>query len=245
MDASNRLALLSLKSRRSSRTVHSTGGVEQLAVEDALQDAVDIFNLLHELQAHTVPITAWSESAAAYSLVIGENEPAEHQSKPDDVLVLPAHRYDTLYEVFRVKSADNPSDALSMPSHSRLKPKSFLTTARASGYLNTPVRAATTMAAVSNSRRTDVTIKRSLRPAKTSSCCTAPVSCFSVQSFLCLVVHVPRLNACDRGSCFIQIEGRAGGISTPVFPTFLTLTCRGRAMCRTMSAFQLGRTAPD
>lgn len=245
MDASNRLALLSLRSRRSSRTVHNTGGVEQLAVEDALQDAVDIFNLLHELQAHTVPITAWSDSAAAYSLVIGENEPAEHQSKPDDFLVLPAHRYATLYEVFRVKSADTPSNALFMPSHSRLKPKSFLKTARASGYLDTPVRAATTSAAAHNSPRPDLTIKRSLRPAKPSNCCTAPVSCFSVQSFLCLVVHVPRLNSCDRGSCFIPIEARAGGISTPVFPTYLTLTCRGRPMCRTMSAFQFGRTAPD
>lgn len=64
-DASHRFAPLHWGSRRPRRTVHSTGGGELLALADAISDAVDIRSLLQELLAQPIPITAFSDAAAA------------------------------------------------------------------------------------------------------------------------------------------------------------------------------------
>jgi len=74
---------------------------------------VDIRNLLAELLERPVPISAHSESAAAYNCVVGYREPAELLSKPDAVLVRQALLQGTVAKVCRVDSSDNPAHALS------------------------------------------------------------------------------------------------------------------------------------
>jgi len=156
-DASHLFALLHWESGRPRRTVHSTGGGELLALADALQDAVDIRALLAELLDRHIPISVHTDAATA--CVVGFKEPSELLRKPDAVLVRQALLHGTLAEVCRLGSADNPADALSEPSFLRVKPNPTLSTALASGYLHTPIRATTTSASARNGLLTGLTFK--------------------------------------------------------------------------------------
>jgi len=142
-DDSGRLAPLHWESRRPRRTVHSKKGGELLAMADAIQDAVDIRNLLAKLLAQPLPITAFTDSAAANNCVVGCREPSELLSKPDAVLFRQARHQGTVAEVCRVDSADNPADALSKPTFLRVKPNDSLAAALSSSQLRTPIRANT------------------------------------------------------------------------------------------------------
>jgi len=159
VDDTGRFAPLQWESRRPRRTVHSTGGGELLALADAIQDAVVILNLLGELLALPLPISVYTDLAAAYNCVVGYREPAELLSNPDAVLARQALLHGTVAEVCRVDSADNPADALSKPSYLRVKPNFSLALALATGRLRTPIRATTTSALARNSPRAGLTFK--------------------------------------------------------------------------------------
>ena len=115
--------------------------------------------MLAELLMRSAPITAYTDSAAAYNGVVGYREPAELLSKPDAVLVRQALLQGTVAEVCRVDSSDNPADALSKPSFLGVKPNPTLTAALASGTLRTPIRATTTSVSARNSPRAGLTFK--------------------------------------------------------------------------------------
>lgn len=69
------------------------------------------------------------------------------------MLVRQALLQGTLAEMCRIDSADNPADPLFKPSFFRVKPNNTLALAFKTGYLNTPVRAATTSASARNTPR--------------------------------------------------------------------------------------------
>jgi len=158
-DETGRFAPLHWESRRPRRTVHSTGGGELLALADAMQDTVDIRNLLAKLLARPLPITAFTDSAAAYNCVVSYREPSELLSKPDAVLVQQALLQGTVAEVCRLEVEDNPADALSKPSFLRVKPNDSLAAALSSGRLRMAIRAKTTSSSARNSPRASLTFK--------------------------------------------------------------------------------------